>query len=268
VSQADALGFYRRRILYNEMFVQGGVEGGTVRDALPEYSLFKGWGWDTTYMGTEMKESDSVWDRIKNVFGNLPAVAIGVASAVGEWWSQKAMGPATYYRVSSLAPHVYGMVIGMLFMLFPVAGVMAFWPKWWSAIVNFMKLFLSVKLWPVLWAFLSAILSHRNVFDGTSPSGFTSGMGTSGVFPAICSMYLMVPLLSFMIINIAHHAAGAGLGAMIGASEGAGMAESRGMLGVFMGGGGTLGKLAVRAWNATRKGAEGGGGGHAAGGRK
>jgi hypothetical protein len=258
VSEAEASAFYRRRILYNELFVANGVEGGAIRDALPEFSLTNGsWGWDTTNMATEVKQSDGVWDTLKNFLGNLPIVAISVASTLSEWWSQKAMGPATLYRISALGPHIYGMVTGFLFMLFPIAGVMAFWPKWWSAIINFMKLFLSVKLWPILWAFLSAILSARNVFDGTSPSGFQTGMGTSGIFPALCSMYLMVPMLSFMMINLAHHAGGAMLGAAIGSGEAASLGESRGIGGVLLGGAGTVGRFAVRAFNPSHH-----GGGH------
>lgn len=254
VSDSEASAFYRRRILYNEMFVTAGVEGGAIRDALPEFSLIKGGGWDTNYMATDIKQSDGVWDTLKNFFGNLPTVAISVASTVSEWWSQKAMGPATLYRISALGPHIYGMVSGILCMLFPIAGVMAFWPKWWSAVVNFMKVYLSIKLWPVLWAFLSAILSARNAFDGTSPSGFQTGMGTSGIFPALCSMYLIVPMLSFMMINLAHHTGGAMLGAVIGAGEGASLGESRGLVGVLVGGAGSIGRFAGRAFNTSSHG--------------
>jgi hypothetical protein len=253
VDPGQARIFYRRRILYNEVFVVAGVEGAAIREALPEYSLLKGWGWDPTYMATDIKEKSGFWDVLGSLFGNLPTVAISLTSAIGEWWSQKAMGPGIYYRVSALAPHLYGLVIAILFMLFRMAGVMAFWPKWWSAVVNFMKLFLSVKLWPILWAFLSAILSSRNVFDGTRPDGFQSGMGTSGVFPAICSMYLVVPMLSFMMINLAHHAAGTMLGAMLGASEGASLGEGRGLLGAVLGGSGAIRQLAERAFNPARR---------------
>lgn len=268
VNEAEASAFYRRRILYNELFVANGVEGGAIRDALPEFSLMnRSGGWDHTNMATEIKTSDGVWDTLKNILGNLPVVAISVASTVSEWWSQKAMGPATLYRISALGPHIYGMVTGFLFMLFPIAGVMAFWPKWWSAIINFMKLFLSVKLWPILWAFLSAILSARNAFDGTSPSGFQTGMGTSGIFPAICSMYLMVPMLSFLMINIAHHAGGALLGAAIGSGDGASMGESRGMVGVLLGGAGTVGRFADRAFNTSHRAAGHGGRGRRGGGQ-
>jgi hypothetical protein len=204
-------------------------------------------------MATEVKESAGVWDTVKNFLGNVPAVAISVASTVSEWWSQKAMGPATLYRISALGPHIYGMVSGMLSMLFPIAGVLALWPRWWSAIVNFMKLLLSVKLWPVLWAFLSAILSARNAFDGTSPSGFQTGMGTSGIFPALCSMYLIVPMLSFIMVNMAHHTGGAVLGAAIGVGESASIGESRGLAGAVVGGAGTIGRFAGGAFNVSSR---------------
>lgn len=237
VDPAQALQFYRRRILYNEIFVVGGLEGASIRQALPAYTLTTGTGsgeLNSQYMDMSVTNDSSVLGTIKNLFANLPVAAATVASTLSEWWSQKAMGPATYYRVSSLGPHIYGMVIALLFMLFPIAGLMAFWPKWWTAIVNFMKVFLSVKLWPILWAFLSAILSHRNSFDSENPSGFEPTLGSSGVLPAIASMYLVVPAMSFLIINLAHHAGGAMLGALIGGADGASLSAAQGMAGTVM----------------------------------
>jgi hypothetical protein len=140
------------------------------------------------------------------------------------------------------------MTIGILFMLFPLAGLMALWPQWHPAITNFMKILISVKLWPILWALLSGILSSRNAFDGTNPNGVDSGLGNGGVFPAICSMYLIVPLLSFMIVNIAHHAGGAVLGMLIAGSEGASLGDIQGLGSAAgsLGGAlfGTVGKIA------------------------
>jgi hypothetical protein len=237
VDPAQSLKFYRRRILYNEIFVIGGLEGASIRQALPAYTLTAGAdssGLNSQYMDMSVTNDSSIGGTIKNLFANLPVAAATVASTLSEWWSQKAMGPATYYRVSSLGPHIYGMLISLLFMLFPIAGLMAFWPKWWTAIVNFMKVFLSVKLWPILWAFLSAILSHRNSFDSENPNGFEPTLGSAGVLPAIASMYLVVPAISFLIINLAHHAGGALLGALIGGADGASLSAAQGMAGAVM----------------------------------
>jgi len=117
-------------------------------------------------------------------------------------------------------------------------------------------------MWPILWALLSAILSSRNLFDGTNPNGYDSGLGNSGVFPALCSMYLIVPTLSFMMVNIAHHAAGGALGMLIGGSDGASMGAGRSMAGGI---GSTAegavqgGVWAKKGWNAARKWTGGGG---------
>jgi hypothetical protein len=248
VAGSPAWNFYRRRILYNEIFVLAPGAAAAVRAGLPEYNIA-----DPITMSVQAKQTTGFWANTWSFFSNFPAIAASTTSAVGEWWTQKAMGTATYYRVSALAPHIYGMTIGLLFMLFPVAGLMAFWPKWWTAIVNFMKILISVKLWPILWALLSGILSSRNVFDGTNPNGFDSGLGNSGVFPALCSMYLMVPALSFMIVNLAHHAGGGALGMLIAGSEGASMGEGRSLAGAAGRIGGGAGWIAQKGWNLARK---------------
>lgn len=260
ISDADAFTFYRRRILYNEIYVLAPGAAGAVRAALPEFNLT-----DPTTMPAQMKESKNGWDVLWNELRNIPAMAASTASALEEWWTQHAMGTATYYRISALAPHIYGMTVGLLFMLFPVAGLMALWPRWWGAIVNFLKILISVKMWPILWALLSAILSSRNVFDGSNPNGYDSGLGNTGVFPALCSMYLIVPTLSFMMVNIAHRAAGGALGMLIAGTEGASIGSGRGLAG-------TVGSVASpivqggvwaakQGFNLARKGASGGGAG-------
>jgi hypothetical protein len=254
VSGADASSFYRRRILYNEIFVRSGSEAAALRQALPEYSA-----WDSTTASVQIKESTKLSDNVWNVVGNLAGEAISLASAAGEWWSQKALGPATIYRVSAMGPHIYGMVLAILLFLFPVAGLLAFWPKWASALPNFMKLFLSVKLWPILWAFISAVLSSRTVFDGSSARGFDSGLGSGGLFPALCSIYLIVPMLSFMIVNIAQHAAGGLLGSLIAGTEGASIGVAGRMAGTGAAGLSRAGGLAGSAFNHLRPSARGAG---------
>lgn len=265
VSDTDAQSFYRRRILYNEIYVLQPGQAAAVRAALPEYNLT-----DPTTMSAQITESTSAGQIALSWLKNIVPMAATATSALEEWWSQHAMGTATYYRVSALAPHIYGMTVGLLFMLFPIAGLMALWPKWSGAITNFMKILISVKLWPILWALLSAILSSRNLFDGTNPNGYDSGLGNTGVFPALCSMYLIVPTLSFMMVNIAHHAAGGALGMLIAGSEGASIGSGRGIAGGVgdVAGGLVEGGLwaARKGWNLARTGSGGAGSGSAAGG--
>jgi len=264
VSDAEAFSFYRRRILYNEIYVLQPGQAAAVRAALPEYSLT-----DPNTMSAQIKQTSNYGELALSWAKNIPSMAASAASALDEWWTQNAMGTATYYRVSAMAPHIYGMTVGLLFMLFPIAGLMSLWPKWSGAITNFMKILISVKMWPILWALLSGILSSRNLFDGTNPNGYDSGLGNTGVFPALCSMYLIVPTLSFMMVNIAHHAAGGALGMLIAGSEGASMGSSKGMAGELSGAAGGVihgGVLAAKkGWNVVRRGGSDGGGGSGGG---
>lgn len=217
LGSADYARFYRRRLLYNETFVTAGNETEGVRYALPEYSLMKDGTWNLDYMSAPVRKADTFWQAVKGAIIDLPAITAGILSAVSEWWTQKALGPATYYRVSALGPYIYGLVLSFLLMLFPFAGLMAFWPRWWTAIVNFLKVFVSVKLWPILWSFLSGVLSVRTRFDARDPEGFQGTFGHEGMLPGLAAMYLLAPFLSYMIVSIAAQAAGASMGALVGA---------------------------------------------------
>lgn len=227
----SAAAFYRRRVLYNELFLGGGGEMAAVRRALPAYGFLDGAGSiDLVHMATDLSaESASGWGTIRNVLVNLPTVVISGLSAASEWWNQRALGPATYYRVSAFGPYFYGMVIAVLLMLFPLAALLAFWPRGGMALVNYLKLFLSVKLWPILWSFLSGILAGRNVFTGASPSGFEGTLGGVGLFPVLASMYVIVPALSFTILNLAQHAGGSFLGGLLGGGAGVAIGAARSM---------------------------------------
>lgn len=212
------ISFYRRRLLYNQMFILGTASASTIRQALPEYNLFKGGLLDLKYVTSETADH-SLWASAKLAVTALPRALAAISSTLAEGWAQDAMGPATYYRVSALGPYVYGLLLAFLVMCFPIAGLLAFWPQGWTAIVNFMKLFVSVKLWPIFWAYLSGMLSYREVFNANDPEGFQGTFGSDGMFPALALMYLVVPVFSFMIASIAQHAGGAILGSLLAHGE-------------------------------------------------
>ncbi len=211
--------FYRRRLLYNEIFVVGKSETDTVRYALPEFNLVEGTHIDLTYTNYPRLRGDSFWGNLPIAAKALPDVVASMVSAVSEWWTQKTIGPATYYRVSALAPWIYGMVTAFLLMLFPIAGLMAFWPQWWTAIVNFLKVFVSVKLWPILWGYLSGMIRYRAVLNPEDPNGLETAFGGEGMFAALAGMYVMAPVLSFLIISIASHAGSIAIGGAIGSGS-------------------------------------------------
>jgi hypothetical protein len=226
-SAADYARFYRRRLVYNEIFVIGQTTAGTLRAALPEYSVFKDGAMDLKYITTDSQDKGTLRNVLAAVT-KLPAALAAVASSVSEGWSQKAMGPATYYRVSALGPYIYGLLLAILVIVFPLAGLLAIWPQWWTALVNFMKLFLSIKLWPIFWAFLSGMMSYKEAFTPEDPEGFQGTFGSEGMLPALAVMYLIVPVFSFMITSIAQHAGGAMLGSLIGQGQEAGVGGTMG----------------------------------------
>jgi len=84
----------------------------------------------------------------------------GVQS-VNQWVQTHAEGPAAYYKVALYAPYLYGLVQMVILALFPLAALWALWPGHWKALLNFGKLFVSVKLWVVCWAALAAFNQGR-----------------------------------------------------------------------------------------------------------
>lgn len=210
--------FYRRRLVYNEIFVIGGSTAATLRAALPEYGVFKGGAMDLKYITTDSQDKGTLMNLLTAVT-KLPAALAAVASSVSEGWSQKAMGPATYYRVSAMGPYLYGLLLALLIIAFPLAGLLAFWPQWWTALINFMKLFISIKLWPIFWAFLSGMMNYKEAFTPEDPEGFQGTFGSEGMLPALAVMYLVVPVFSFMVTSLAQHAGGSMLGALLGQGQ-------------------------------------------------
>ena len=200
------------------MFLLGTSSIATMREALPDYHLLNGGLLDMKYITSETADHGLV-ASLKNSITKLPHALAAIASALSEGFSQKAMGPATYYRVSALGPYMYGLLLAFLIISFPLAGLLAFWPQWWTSIVNFMKLFVSVKLWPIFWAYLSGMMSYREAFNAEDPEGFQGTFGSEGMLPALALMYLVVPVFSFMITSIAQHAGGAMLGALLGQGQ-------------------------------------------------
>jgi hypothetical protein len=96
------------------------------------------------------------------------------------------------YQVMSQAPKFYGFALMLLLAGFPIAGLYAGLPGGWMALVNWGKLFVSVKLWPLFWNLLYAYSSLTVDFD------------TRLVIPAV---YLMIPAVSLLFIQLISTAA-------------------------------------------------------------
>jgi hypothetical protein len=124
--------------------------------------------------------------------------AVSGVARIGQWWDNEISSRQRYYLVTVYGPHVYGLSLLLILGLFPAAGLFALWPGKWRALVNYAKIFIAVKLWPVGWAALSSFNATRSVLEAFDPVERTGG----DVFLAIASMYLLVPAFSFLIVHL------------------------------------------------------------------
>src|SRR4029077_12833656 len=142
-----------RQIAFNETMVFSNAIGGEIGmlgAAVPEYSMFA-----SSQQSTSNVQNVGQWVKSAVSF-----VVKGFQS-VKQWFQTHAEGPGTYYKVSLYAPYFYGLVQMVLIGLFPVAALWALWPGHWKALLNFGKLFLSVKLWVGFWSILAAFNQAR-----------------------------------------------------------------------------------------------------------
>lgn len=108
-----------------------------------------------------------------------------------------------YYIAVSYGPAIYGLSLMLLVALFPVAGLWALLPGKWGTLVNFGKVFVSVKLWPVGWSALTAFTARRSALEAFEPGGW----GVENLFLGVSAMYFLTPALSFLVVNLAARAA-------------------------------------------------------------
>ncbi len=103
--------------------------------------------------------------------------------------------------------------------LFPLAGLMALVPGKWRAPVNYGKVLVSVKLWPVLWAALSSFNAGRPALEAFEPDP----RGSADVFLAVAWMYLLTPALAYLVVNLAVSAAAVPFGPALPPPSGPGL---------------------------------------------
>ena len=126
-------------------------------------------------------------------------VIVSTSSTFQQAWSNRFAAKQRYYLVITYGPHVYGLCLMILTGLFPIAALFALLPAKWGVFVNFGKVFLSVKLWPVGWAALSAFNARRGSLAVFDPAE----RGTVDIFLAVATMYALVPALSFLVVHLA-----------------------------------------------------------------
>jgi hypothetical protein len=130
------------------------------------------------------------------------ALASG-ASRLNQWWENSFTAKQKHYLACVYGPHVYGLALLFVIGLFPLAGLIALLPGNWRALVNWGKVFVSVKLWPVLWAALSNFNARRSSLEVFDPDP----RGSADVFLAVSSMYPLTPAIAYLVVNLAVSAA-------------------------------------------------------------
>jgi hypothetical protein len=137
-------------------------------------------------------------------FGDeIANVAISGLAAMNQDYEGRFSSKQRYYLAVSYGPHLYGLAVMILLGLFPVAGLFALVPNQWKVFVNFLKVFASVKMWPIGWAVLTTFNERRGTmeaFDGPERVGGSAFLG-------IASMYLLIPAITYGVVHLATAAA-------------------------------------------------------------
>lgn len=150
-----------------------------------------------------------------------PAVhaAIGGLAELNQDWDNRFSARQRYYQVITYGPHVYGLTVMILLGLFPLAGVIALAPGQWRVLLNYLKVLVSVKLWPVGWAVLSTFNQRRGALEAFD----APERGGGSVFLAISGMYLLIPALAYLVVHLASSAAALPFAQALPTAAGAGL---------------------------------------------
>jgi hypothetical protein len=130
-------------------------------------------------------------------------VAITGAAELHQSYVDRFTSKQKFYLAVTYGPHVYGLALMVLLGLFPVAGLFALCPNQWKLFLNYAKVLISIKLWPVGWTLLSTFNERRGIIETFDAPGRVSGTP----FLAVASMYLIVPGIMFLIVHLAATAA-------------------------------------------------------------
>ena len=146
------------------------------------------------------------------------AAVSGVAE-IHQDWMNRFDGKQKYFLATVYGPHIYGLALLFMIGLFPIVGLFALAPGRWMALLNYGKVFISIKLWPVCWAALSTYNAARPSLEAIDPAARASG----NAFLAVASMYLLTPALSFLVVHLATAAAAAPFSQAVPSPSGPGL---------------------------------------------
>jgi hypothetical protein len=141
-----------------------------------------------------------VWGLFGDEVSN---VAITGLAELHQNWTDRWAAKQKYFQAVTYGPHVYGLSLMILLGLFPVVALFALCPGQWRVFLNFLKVFISVKLWPIGWTLLSTFNQRRGALEAFDAPERVAG----NAFLAISSMYLLIPAFSFILVQLATSAA-------------------------------------------------------------
>lgn len=140
-----------------------------------------------------------VWDWI----GSGIDAGVSVLAELRQGYANRFAAKQAYFTALAYGPHLYGLALLLTIGFFPVASLWALLPGRWGALVNWGKVLVSVKLWPVGWAALSVFNVKRGALEALAPPE----RGTTDLFLGVAAMYLLVPAFAFAAVQAASAAA-------------------------------------------------------------
>lgn len=162
------------------------------------------------------REVNTLWDIATFPGMVLTELVTGIYAETTQWLSEATESRQRHYLVTTHAPHLYGLSIMVLMALFPIAALYGLLPGKWTALLQFCKIFFSVKLWPFGWSLLTAFTERRPgalaLADAASDLGAQAAHSlrlgeTPNLFVTITLLYLLVPAFSFAAVQLVTHAA-------------------------------------------------------------
>ncbi len=141
---------------------------------------------------------------VAGLFGDeIANVAITGLAELNQTYDDRFRGKQRYFAIVTYAPHLYGLALMIVLGLFPVAALFALCPGQWNTFVNYGKVLISIKTWPIGWCILSTFNQRRGALEAFDSPERVGG----SPFLAVSAMYLVIPAVAFLIVHLAATAA-------------------------------------------------------------
>jgi len=214
----DLRALYLDKLVRNEWMRPDPAEGEleAARRSVGTYRWYDADRQTTRYPFDGGRDLNRFWDQLNFTVGLAMEAFTNIYAETTQWLSEATEAKQRYYLVTTHAPHLYGLFLMLLMAFFPVAVLYALLPGKWTALLHYAKLFMAVKLWPFGWALLTAFTQRRPLAlaladaasDLRTRVDYEFRIGdTPNLFATITLMYILVPALSFVIVQLVSHAA-------------------------------------------------------------